>query len=155
MPHLETAGAQISALEDANKALVRRFLEAADAAGALDPVMDLLAPDAVIHLPGFPPFDREGFRQFASVMWTAFPDLVHTFEEQIAVGDRVVNRFTVRGTHRGDFQGIPPTGRAIEYQGISIYHISDGKVAELWAVADFLGLMQQIGAIPAPGQAQA
>lgn len=134
------------------KALCRRFLESADRAGSLEAGSDLLAPDFVVHPPSQPPGGREMFLHFGSVMFAAFPDLQHTFDEQIAVGDRVVNRLTMRGTHRGDFQGVPATGRPIEYQAITIYRIMDGKLAELWFVADFLALMQQIGAVPEPGQ---
>jgi steroid delta-isomerase-like uncharacterized protein len=84
---------------------------------------------------------------------TAFPDLVTTVEDMVAEGDRVAVRHTHRATHTGAFQGIPPTGKRIEVTGIEVLRMREGQIAEFWHMDDFLGLMQQLGVVPAPGQA--
>ncbi len=86
-------------------------------------------------------------------MFAAFPDSNMTIDDTVAEGDRVVSRFTVRGTHRGEFQGIPPTGKQVTITGIAISRIEGGRVVEDWEELNMLGLMQQIGAIPAPAEA--
>jgi steroid delta-isomerase-like uncharacterized protein len=83
---------------------------------------------------------------------TAFPDFRFTIHEQLADGDKVVNRWTVRGTHRGDLFGIPPTGKAVEFSGISIFRIAGGQMQEAWVERDEIGMMRQLGLIPSPGQ---
>ena len=84
---------------------------------------------------------------------TAFPDLHFTIEELIAEGDKVAGRYTARGTHKGELMGIPPTNNAISLTVSEIYRIADGKITEHWVILDALGMMQQLGVIPAPGQA--
>ena len=79
----------------------------------------------------------------------AFPDLRVTIEEMVASGDKVVSRFTLRGTHRGEFLGIAPTGKPVTTSGIVINRIVDGQIVADWEEYDRLGLMRQIGAIPA------
>ncbi len=137
---------------EANKAFSRRFFAAMDAAGGMDAVVDLVASDCVVHFAGMPPLDRDGFRQMSAMFYAAFPDLVHHVDEQTAEGDRVVNRLAVRGTHRGEFQGIAPTGRRIEMAAISIQRVDAGRLVGGWILADLAGLLQQLGAMPAPGQ---
>ena len=95
---------------------------------------------------------REEFRQLGSAFYSAFPDFNHTIEDQIAEGDRVVTRQTLRGTHKGPFQGLTPTEKQFTITAIAIDRVSEGKIIERWIDFDVLGLMQQIGAIPAPGQ---
>jgi predicted ester cyclase len=85
-------------------------------------------------------------------LFTAFPDLRLTVEEFITEGDKVVARWTSQATHKGDLMGIAPTGKQVKQTGIAIYHIVGGKVVEEWAERDMLGFMQQLGAIPTPGQ---
>ena len=84
---------------------------------------------------------------------TAFPDLHFTVEDLIAEGDKVVARLTVRGTQQGAFMGIPPTGKHVTVTGIDINRLAGGKSVEHWLNMDTLGLLQQLGVIPAPGQA--
>jgi steroid delta-isomerase-like uncharacterized protein len=81
---------------------------------------------------------------------SAFPDLRATIEDQIAEGDKVVTRVTFRGTHRGEFGGIAPTGKPVEYSGIAIDRIADGRIVEMWHLANAPALLRQIGAPPAP-----
>ncbi|HEV2129855.1 MAG TPA: ester cyclase [Longimicrobiaceae bacterium] len=91
----------------------------------------------------------EGVRGLFMGLRDAFPDLQIHVEDLIAEGDKVVGRATFRGTHSGDFQGIPATGKQIEVQVIDILRIQDGKIVERWGLSDQLGLMQQLGAMPA------
>jgi len=104
------------------------------------------------HTPGAELNSRESVKQVLTVLFTAFPDLHMTVEDLIAEGDKVVIRFTSMGTHKGDLMGIAPTGKQVKSTGIAIYRIVGGKVVEEWAERDTLGMMQQIGAVPTPGQ---
>jgi steroid delta-isomerase-like uncharacterized protein len=85
----------------------------------------------------------------------AFPDLHHTILDLVAEGDLVAVRWTMKGTHRGPFSGMPATGKPVAFNAISIYRFRDGKIAELWAQVDRLGLLQQLGAVPQPAPAGA
>ena len=131
---------------DANKAIVRRFIEELDK-GNLEGAMEFIETDFVFHGPNGP-LDRQGFKQVASVVYAAFSDLSHTIEDQIAEGDRVVTRGTMGGTHQGEFQGIAATQKRMMMTEISIDRLSGGKIIEHRVVADALGMMQQLGAIP-------
>ena len=136
-----------------NKALVRRFFEAFNA-GDLDGVAALFAPHAVVHNSGAPdPLNLEGFRQLAAIFLAAFPAGKHTIEDMIGEGDKVVTRITYRGTHTGDLMGIPPTGKQVAVSAMTIDQITNGNIVETWRLFDQLGMMQQLGVIPAPEQA--
>ena len=93
----------------------------------------------------------EGVKQYAAMFSSAFPDIQNIVEDLIAEGDKVVSRLTVRGTHTGTFMGIPPTGKQVVVTLMEILRITDGKVVERWGQFDTLGLMQQLGVIPASG----
>ena len=133
---------------EANKALVRRFFDEVVNRDNLSAMDEFLAPQFVSHeeLPPGIPSGREGAKQLFSMLRSSFPDLQVTIEDQIAEGDKVVARVTFSGTHQGEFMGIPPTGRRVAYPVIDILRIAEGQVVEHWAVADMLGLMQQMGA---------
>jgi steroid delta-isomerase-like uncharacterized protein len=134
-----------------NKALVRRWFEETDK-GNEAIVDELCAADYVDHSPPLPgmPEGSEGVRQANAALRAAFPDTVHTIEDQIAEGDKVVTRLRGRATFLGEILGIPPHGKVVEITGIAIHRIADGKLVEHWANADLLGFMQQLGAIPTP-----
>ena len=133
-----------------NKAIINHFLEKLDK--DLTAIDVFFASNALAHLPGYPePTNCEGFKQFVTLLYIAFPDLRHTVEDQIAENDKVVNRVTARGTHQGYFQGIAPTNRQITIADIFITRIKEGKVVELWAQFDALGLLQQLGVFPPIG----
>jgi steroid delta-isomerase-like uncharacterized protein len=132
------------------KALARQQLASIDADQARS-MPALFAEQFVARMPGAPPLDRAAFQQFGQAFYAAFPDLRHSVEDQVQEGDTVVNRLVVRGTHRGDFQGIPATGRAVEMPAITIQRFADGKIVEMHLLFDSLGLLQQLGAVPAPG----
>ncbi len=137
-----------------NKAVVRRWLEGIQK-GKIDTLGELAAPHFKAHLPGVPqPLDVAANKQVAEVFVKGFPDAQVTVEDEIAEGEKVVTRWTFRGTHTGDFQGIPPTGKRVTMSGVDINRIAGGKIVEHWAEFDGLGLMQQLGVIPPPGQSR-
>lgn len=115
-------------------------------------VPELCAPNYTAYIGGYPPVNRDGHNQMALMFYGAFPDLKQTVEDTIAEGDKAVLRFTMRGTHRGDLMGIAATtNKTITVGGIAILRVVDGKVAELREQFDQMGMMQQLGAIPAQG----
>jgi steroid delta-isomerase-like uncharacterized protein len=136
-----------------HKALVRRFDEEVWNGRNLSRVDELFADSHIFRAAGSPPLDREGHRQMIAHFQDAFPDGRNTSEELLAEGDKVVQRWTFRGTHHGAFQGIPPTDRPVTLTGISIWRVDGGTIVESWHELDSLGLMQQLGVIPTPGQA--
>lgn len=141
-------------MSEQNKAAARRFFELWEA-GDTDRFDEVVAADAVDHDPQRPfPDDRgaEAARKTAEMFLAAFPDTAYTIEQQVAEGDLVVTRWSARGTHEGELMGIPPTQKSVEVSGIAIDRFSDGKIVESWGNWDTIGLMQQLGAIPAPAQ---
>jgi predicted ester cyclase len=132
---------------EANKALVRRAIGYNH--GAADEADDIFAPDFAAHMPGQPPMDRASFEHFVASVCDGLPGYTYEIHEQIAQGDLVVNRLTWRGIHSAELAGVSATGRSVELRGINIFRVSDGRVVEQWAQLDMLGLLQQIGAIPA------
>jgi len=134
-----------------NKALARRLVEEAFNAGRLDVTDELVASDFVGHDPSLPEEVRgpAGVKEVIAGYRAAFPDIHVTIEDQIADGDRVVTRWRATGTHKGELMGMPATGKQATVTGITIDLIADGRIAESWDNWDTLGLMQQLGAIPA------
>jgi steroid delta-isomerase-like uncharacterized protein len=136
-----------------NKAIVSRATEEIFNKNNLAVVDELYATNFVSHgsdIPGVTP-DREGYKQFVTMSRTALPDFHTTIEDMIAEGDKVVQRFTARGTHKGEFMGIPPTGKQVTITGIAIDRIAGGKIVENWVNIDMLGMMVQLGVVPPPG----
>ncbi len=136
-----------------NKAIARRELEELWLKGNLALVDELYAEDVVDHhpLPGQAP-GREGVRQAIALVNRAFPSQgeIHGV---IAEGDTVARWWTMRGTHAGEFLGLPATQKPFTLTGIDVLRIADGKIVESWHEEDLLGLLQQLGAVPAPGAA--
>ncbi len=115
---------------------------------------ELCAPDMVVHSANMTTQGVEAYKQALAQAFTAFPNLQFTIEDQLAEGDKSVIRFTESGTHQGDLMGIPATGKQYHGTGISIVrHDANGKTAEVWINSDDLGMLQQLGVVPAPGQA--
>jgi steroid delta-isomerase-like uncharacterized protein len=112
---------------------------------------ELVAEDIVDHetFPGMPE-GKEGVRTFLRMVWSAFPDLHATIEDEAAEGDRVWSRTRMRGTHQGVFMGISPTGKSIDIQSIDCVRVRDGKAVEHWGVTDMAGLMMQLGVLEGP-----
>ncbi len=134
---------------DNNKAIARRYIVDA----VPDPAIydEVLAEDAVFYYPGLPGplHGRAALKGLDTAYRTAFPDYRVTLDDDLlAEGDKVVGRWTMRGTHSGSFNGIPATGRAVSITGINILRIANGQVVEDWGAFDLLGLMQQVGAFP-------
>ena len=136
-----------------NRALVRRALEEFYNAGDLSLAEELFAEDFINHDLAAPQFiGREGRKQWVTTMSASFPGSHTTIDDLIAEGDRVVKRFTWRGTHRGEWNGLPATGKQITNTGVAIYRIAEGKIQECWWAYDVLGLLQQLGIVPVPEQ---
>ena len=133
-----------------NKALVHRAYEGFNQRN-LAVFNELCAPDLVFHNASTTIKGLEASMQVLSMLLTAFPDARFTVEDVIAEGDRVASRYTFRGTHQGDLMGIAPTGKQVTVTGIIINRIVDGKSAEGWLNFDALGMVQQLGALPAMG----
>jgi steroid delta-isomerase-like uncharacterized protein len=136
-------------MSEANKALIRRWLAEMDKRN-LHIVDELVAVDYIDHNPPMPDLapGREGVKQANTLLLAAFPDATHTIEDQIAEGDKVVTRMTVRGTFMGEYLGIPPNGKQITAEGIMIHRIAGGQLVEHWAMGDNLRMFQQLGVIP-------
>ena len=93
--------------------------------------------------------DWNGHKQLLAALINAFPDFHHKLEDVVVEGNKVAVRFTITCTHRGEFQGIPPTGKQVSIGGMDFLTIVDGKITEEWVSVDMMGWMQQLGAIPA------
>jgi steroid delta-isomerase-like uncharacterized protein len=133
-------------MSEENKALARRSWGIVDNPDLID---EVYAADLVWHEPDQDVRGLEEAKQFLAIYKTAFPDLHATVEDAIAEGDKVVTRWTVRGTHQGEIEEFgPPTGRQVEIKGITIHRIDGGKIVEEWERYDNLGVMQQLGLVP-------
>jgi steroid delta-isomerase-like uncharacterized protein len=133
-----------------NKALFRRFVEEVFNKGDISAVNELLTPDFVEReeLPPGMPRDREGIKQMTMMFRGAFPDFNVTIDDMIAEGDKLVVRTTWNGTQKGEFMGIPPSGKRVSFGVIDIIRISGGKFVEHWGLMDSSAMMQQLGAVP-------
>ena len=134
-----------------NKALIRRAYEEGFNQRNLAVLDEVNAPDLVFHNASTTMQGLEAFKQFLSLYLAAFPDAHFTVEDIIAEGDKVVARHTFRGTQQGDLMGIAPTGKQVTTTGVTITRFANGKGVELWGNNDDLGLLQQLGVVPASG----
>ena len=125
-----------------NKSIVRRWIEAYNKRN-LD-FDEFIAPDYVDHTNKV---DRDGLKQLFDMGLKAYPDWHETIEDIIAEGDKVWVRLSYTGTHKGEFMGLPPTGKKVTSTAVDIYRIVDGKLAEYWNVTDTVNIFKQIGAI--------
>ena len=132
-----------------NKALAKRAWEGMFNQKDLAVIDELFASDYTFHGPQGHNFSGiENLKQLVSHYLEAFPDLHVEIEDLIAEGDKLASRVTMRGTHKGELQGIAPTGKEVTTTTILITRFADGKVAEDWESRDDLGLLQQLGVIP-------
>jgi steroid delta-isomerase-like uncharacterized protein len=138
-------------MHEDNKEIARRLIEELFNQGKLDVVDELIAPGMIGHDPALPEPTRgpEGVRELVSGYRAGFPDLSLRIEDQCAEGDLVCTRWTAIGTNSGDFWGMPATGKQGTVTGITIDRIIGGRIAESWTNWDALGLMQQLGIVPA------
>lgn len=131
---------------EANKALVRRFYDQVTNGRNLAALDELLAP----NFEGFKVEgtehgqNREEFKHMMTTVFNAFPDRQQTIHDWIVEDDKVVTRWTVQGTHKGEYAGIAPTGKQVQFTGMDIFRLADGKIVEVWAEVNMLGLMQQL-----------
>lgn len=114
--------------------------------------LDLYDAKLAFYGVGPGPMDLEGTGQFYRGLWAAFPDGQLTIDDVVTEGEKLACRFAFPATHRGDFLGIPPTGKRITLAGNTILRFANGKCVERWNNADMLGLLQQLGAVPTPGR---
>jgi steroid delta-isomerase-like uncharacterized protein len=136
-----------------NKQLFSRFVEEVWGNKNLEAIESAIAADCIDHMamPGMPS-GLQGIKARHAMLFAAFPDAQLTIEELIGEGDKVVARWTIRGRQQQEFMGIPATGKQITITGIGIYRFAGGKFAEIREQFDQMGMMQQLGVFPAPGQ---
>lgn len=132
-----------------SKALVRRFYEELYDRGNSGIIDELFSPDYVHHIPDVmgKKMDFQDFKKRELQLASAFPDREKIIEDQVAEGDRVATRSTMRGTHTGNMPNIPATGRKVEVSAIIINRLADGKIVEGWETYDSLGMMMQLDVI--------
>jgi len=138
---------------ETNKTVARREVEEFEGKGNLKVADEVFAPNYRLHFPGYPPMDVEGHKMLISAFRGGFPDMRVIVEEQVTEGNRVTNRVKMTGANTGSFQGMPATGKQVTVVGINIMQFEGNKIVEIRGVLDVMGLMQQLGAIPAPAQA--
>lgn len=134
---------------ETNKATVRRYLETVIGEGHADLVEEFMAEGIELHGTGLAP-GLTALEEWVAMLDAAFPDRQVTIDDVVAEGDKVVIRTTLTGTHQKEMQGIPATGNAVTQPSITIFRLSNGKIAEGWFATDNLSMMQQLGVIPAP-----
>jgi steroid delta-isomerase-like uncharacterized protein len=134
--------------QEQNKQLIRQYFEAYDQQDTERIGQLVSSSNYSLHISGMPPMDWNETKQFYAAAWSAFPDLHHDILDIVAEGDKVAVRYNIIGTHKGELQGIPPTRKEVSFSAMDFITLIDGKVVEEWEIADTMGLMQQIGAIP-------
>lgn len=138
-----------------SKQIVRQLFEASNQQNIEKIAQLVTITNYSFHFSGMPPMDWTGHIQLFTAFNSAFSDLHRNIEDMVAEegGGKVAVRFTITGTHKGELQGIPPSGKKISIDAMDFLTIIDGKITEEWVTADMMGLMQQIGAIPGGSQA--
>lgn len=132
-----------------NKQVVRQSFEAFDRHDTERIRQLVSSTNYSFHFSGMPSMDWNGHKQLIVAFISAFPDLHHDIVDMVAEGeDKVAVRLNVTGTHKGEFQGVPQSGKKVSFGGMFFFTIIDGKITEIWVSLDMMGLMQQIGAIP-------
>lgn len=136
-----------------NKQIIRRVFDELYNQGNLDVADEIYSAEYIWrNVSGPDVHGAEGMKEHVAMVRSGFPDIMITAEDMIAEGDKVVTRWTIVATHKGEFGGIPPSDVQVKFTGILISRIADGKVVEDWENSDVLGLMQQLGVIPTPGK---
>jgi steroid delta-isomerase-like uncharacterized protein len=144
-------------MSDRNAIIARRYFEEV-LGGHLDTADEIVTEDIAFYGPNYwgqPVRGLNEFKGFVSYLRSAFPDLHFTVEEEVVAGDRVATRFMLYGTHQGEWMGIAPTGQQMALPGVDLFRVSGGKIAEVRVFYDTLGLMQQLGVMPAAAQVEA
>jgi steroid delta-isomerase-like uncharacterized protein len=134
---------------ETNIATVRRMIDQVWNERRIDLIEEFFTEDIIHHVVGSPSSSGlEELKETTAMSLNAFPNLRLTFEDEIAQGDKVAARWTMTGTQKGELFGIPATGKRLTQSGVTFYRLSNAKIAELWFLADNLGMMQQLGVIP-------
>ena len=133
---------------EGNKEISRKYYDEVWTNKNIDKIADYISDDFVFHSGDADYKGVDYYKQLLMSYQKAFPDLTFTLKELIAENDRVVELWSATGTHRGEFQGIPPTNKHAKISGVDIVTFRDGKITERWAYADFQGLMKQLGVLP-------
>jgi steroid delta-isomerase-like uncharacterized protein len=133
-----------------NKALVRRFVDEVQNQHNLAAIDELFSPDFADHSGTLNQPGPEGSKAFFGMMFSIFPDMHITILRQLAEGDQVLTHKKFEGTQMGTFMGIPATGKHVSIEVMDILTIRDGKITDHWTVGDFLSMLMQLGAVPAP-----
>ena len=134
-----------------NSQILHRFTYEFINTGNTAVAAELIAPHAEFHAPGMPPLrGPEGYLMLVGMLRAGFPDVQWTLEDVVSDGDKVAGRYTMRGTHTGAFMGVPPSGKPFAVTSMAIYRIANGQIVEEHGLPDMMGIMMQIGAIPAP-----
>jgi steroid delta-isomerase-like uncharacterized protein len=134
---------------ETNKAIVRRYFEQVINEQRYDLADEFLVDTVEFHGVGPSILGRKAVAEFYAMFGAAFPDWHMTIEDMVAEGDKVVVRYTANGTHQGEFQGIPATGKPYTQNTIIIFHLTNGKIVEARLQTDMLSMMQQLGLMPA------
>ena len=127
-----------------NRAVVQRFFDEVMNGHDASVIDQILAPEFMNHFGGMPPADRETFRRYLPLYPSAFPDVHTTVDDIVAEDDTVAVRFTLRGTHQGEFMGMPPTGRSVTMTGMGLFRLAGGQIVEEFVNEDTLGMIQQL-----------
>ncbi len=143
---VSNAAAPLSTPVEEAKALVRRYLEEIVPSADVELLDEVFATGLVAHLGERSASGIQVMRDYVDACHSAFPDVRYSIEDEIAEGDRIAVRWRWEATHHGAFQGIAPTGRRVSQTGTTVFRVSSGKIAEVWSQADFIGLMEQLGA---------
>lgn len=135
---------------DRNKAVIKKFDEEFKQKANLAVIDDTHAADCVFHMPDPSVKNRDAVKGLGGVIFKAFPDVKANVEELLAIDDKVIERTVVTATHKGEFNGVPATGKPVVWTEQHIYKLKDGKVVEQWSEINMLGILAQIGALPPP-----
>ena len=138
----------------ANKAIVQRLYEEVWTRRKLEVSKEIISPSHALQSPNISgsSFGPEAYKRNVLHFLAGYPDLRWTIEDTIAEKDKVVACWTMSGTHKGDFMGIPATNKKVSVDGITIHHITNGKIMDSYSNWDALGMMQQLGVVPPLGQ---
>ncbi|MFN2203211.1 MAG: ester cyclase [Caldilineaceae bacterium] len=140
-----------------NNAIAEKFFDSVWNKGDFSVLDSLIAPDADDHstVGGIPKTEKgsASFRAIVSMFRAAMPDIHLTIDDEVYAGDKVVHRWTLKGTDTGGVMGAPATGKELTFTGTTIVRMEDGKIVERWANVDELGLLQQLGLAPMPPDA--
>ena len=139
-----------------NRANIRRLYDEVWNKRKLEVLSELVSPSHALHGPSFSgsAIGPEAYKLRVSAFYVGFPDLHWTIEDTVAEKEKVVVCWTFSGTHKGDYMGVPATNKKVSVDGMTIHHMANGRIMDSYSTWDALGLLQQLGAVPAFGEAK-